>query len=50
VPLTLLAFIIATNDFDGLYEKELDVSTYDVIGIIITGAGVFLYNMFEEKE
>lgn len=51
VPLTLAAFLLAAwglkNDID---KQNLAHNWYDYIGLLVTGTGVFIFNLYKEKE
>lgn len=48
VPLTFLAFLAAMPVLSSSGVKT-DYTTYDVVGLIIVAAGVFLFNFIPEK-
>ena len=50
VPLTIIAFIIAkaSHNID-IKDKFSQVNVFDILGLLITTAGVIITNMYEPK-
>jgi hypothetical protein len=49
VPLTLLGFLLAEQIVD-IDPANSHFTKWDILGLIITGIGVFVFNLFQEKE
>ena len=50
VPISFIAFYLAALNIHENYVGDyLSFHTYDVLGLIITGLGVMLFNLYKEK-
>uniref|UniRef100_A0A7S3IV51 Uncharacterized protein n=1 Tax=Strombidium inclinatum TaxID=197538 RepID=A0A7S3IV51_9SPIT len=50
VPLTFLAFLLAAQDIKTIDANNVSFSHFDVVGLLVVGLGVFVFNLFPEKE
>ena len=49
VPISFVAFWLATFSLSDIYSLNTEVTKWDLIGLLIVGIGVFMHNMFKEK-
>jgi len=50
VPITALAFLLAKLSLDVTHPLNFEFGFFDGFGLLITGIGVFMINLFPEKK
>lgn len=49
VPITLVAFLLGAVTTEIIREQGIAMNLWDIVGLLLSTVGVFMFNIYEEK-